>query len=679
MSRQAISKKSDGTLANLADLSFEDKAQTLWATFIESVKPPERLDMDEWADKYYVLPKGTSSEYGKWRTSRFPFLRRIMKCLSPSSIAQSIPVIKAAQLGFTETAKIWVLYTADMDPGPLMYVQKTQDAAEDFVDNKLNPTIEAVEKVSESLGPKKPKHLSNKWDNKGFPGGFAIFGGANSGAFLRSHSIGKAVTDEEDSYKASIDQEGSPVWMIAKRMVNFPFRKFLRISTPKYKETSTIEPAFEEGSQERYYLPCPECNPTTHPDGTWFWLKWVNIYFPKDDKGNAIVNPQTGLPDECGYICERCGTIIPEHKKTWMLEHGKWMSEKGNGEGDKPYEVGDIKNPSFHISSLYSPLGFFSWMDAIAEYLQYKNTGDRAKLQVWINQTLGESYTTVGQDVSHNLLQGRKEDYNAPVPEGVLVLTAGVDVQGNRLEVEILGHGLRQETWSIDYVVFMGDPEKLGDRRGLDENGLPTVWRQLDDYLLGGTWKHELGHEMRVECTGVDNNYKTEVVNRYCYPRQANNIFPIRGRDGWGNGLISRPKRPDEKYKTYRYTFWVDEIKETVYSLFKITKPGMGYQHFPNKAHYDDAHFKALTAENIEVKQVKGTPTRYWNCPAGIRNEQLDCRVYAMGAFYIYNPNMERRAQNQKKTQQQPKKNTTTHPRRRKGPGIKKTIARGFS
>ena len=637
-----VAKAKAGAFKNIKDKTSRDKRIHLAQIFADSVDSPPKKDLDVWADLHYKLPKETSSEYGPWRTARFPFLRRIMKCLSPSSKAKEITAIKGAQLGFTEIAKCWQLYTTAEDPGPMMYVQKTKEAAEDYSTQKLEPTIEICPIVKDTLGSGKPKKLSNTWDNKGFPGGFHVMGGANSGAFLRSKSIAKAVADEEDSYKANIDGEGSPVVMIRKRMSNFPFSKFFRISTPRITETSTIEPAYNSGSQEQCYVPCPECNPFADPKGTYWTIKWKNIIWDKDSKDQPVINPDTGIPDNIGLLCEDCGCIIEEHRKTWMLENHLWMSEKGSK--GEPYEVGDVEYPTFQINSLYSPLGFFSWRDAVKEWFTYLETGDKALLQGFINQTLGETYSLAGKDVSSTWLHSRCEEYTHEVPKKALVLTAGVDVQGDRLEVEILGHGLLEETFSIAYRVFWGNPDYLGDENGLDSNGDPTVWKTLDEFLYK-RYQHESGVTMPVECTAVDSRYKTEIVHKYCRLREHRKIFPVRGRDGWGKGLIERPKRRSEKFKTWAFTAWVDELKDKTYSLLMVDRPGPGFQHFPNNEEYTEKHFNGLTSESKKIKYVSGSKVLYWDCPKGVRNEQLDVRNYAYAAFVIYAPNLQYRAE----------------------------------
>jgi phage terminase large subunit GpA-like protein len=652
-------KKLAAGAGNVAQICAEEKMGKIMSASLQAVQPIEIEDLDDWSDKYRELPTETSAEHGQWSTDRFPFLRRIMKCLSPSSIAKEIVSIKGSQLGFTEICLCWILYISKMNPGPSMYVQKTGDAAQDFSKQKLKPSIEICPAVADTLGDDKAKSLSNTWDNKGFPGGYVVLGGANSGPFLRSKSIRDAMLDEEDSYDANIDSEGSPVGMVRKRQQTFEDRKMYRLSTPKIKETSTIEPAYLRGSQEKYYLPCPRC-------GALFVLTW-NLIKWNDEREN-----DTNLPTDIWCECPHCAGRIDEHEKTWMLAKGAWMSEKGS-EGE-PYEVGDVEFPSFHISSLYSPYGFYMWRDAVKEWLEWEETGDVALLQVFINQTLGESFSLIGHEISYSYLFNRREVYSPDrdydIPSGGLVVTAGTDVQKDRIECEVVAWGMFDENWSLDYVVFYGDTSDLGDREGLNSQGKPTVWRLLDEFLMK-KYRHESGHPMGIECVTVDANYMSEPANIFCRVREDRRIFPLKGKYGWGEGYYRRPKKRHERYRTWSFLAFVDELKSKTYSMLRVEEPGPGYCHFPKRETYSEEHFKNMTSESLKTKIVSGKKRLGWELPAGARNEQLDCRNYAYTAYLIYNPDMAARARALSTPVAQVASRTETRPRRRRGsPGL---------
>jgi phage terminase large subunit GpA-like protein len=301
---------------------------------------------------------------------------------------------------------------------------------------------------------------------------------------------------------------------------------------------------------------------------------------------------------------------------------------------------------------------------------------------VFVNQTLGESFSLVGHDINSDWLYGRREVY-APdegfdVPLGGLVLTAGVDVQDDRLEVDVRAWGLYDESWAIDYRVFMGDTSDLGDQHGMNNAGLPTCWKMLDQYLET-SWSHECGDSMKVECTAIDSRHHGEEVNLFCRLREQRRIFPIQGKDGWGKGFYLRPKKRHERYHTWNFTLWVDELKNKVKSLLLVDQVGPGYAHFSKKPVYTKEYFKGLTAESIQQKWHMGKQKIYWHCPSGARNEPWDTFVYSYGALHIYSPDMMSRARQMELmgpggalVGQEARVQSSSRPRRKRGsPGIR--------
>jgi phage terminase large subunit GpA-like protein len=377
---------------------------------------------------------------------------------------------------------------------------------------------------------------------------------------------------------------------------------------------------------EQYYVPCPECEKR-------FVILWDNIQFDKNNK----------TEDDVYLECPHCVAHIDEGRhKTWMLDNGKWMSVKDSPDGE-PYEVGDVEYPSFQISSLYSPLGFFSWKDAVHDWKEYLQKKDIYLLQVFINQVLGETFSLEGQDISYSSLYDRREEYAADVPAGALVLTCGVDIQDDRIEAEVVGWGLNNESWSIDYKVFPGKTGLMGDRRGMLANGQPSVWRLLDDFLQS-RWTHESGAPLGIEITMVDCGYKGDEAHKFCRPREHERVYPVRGYSGWGKGLFKNNKNRHQKYGTKTTDAYVDELKNKLYAGLAVAEVGPAYCHFPRRPEYDEQHFKGLTCENKATKIVGGKQILYWDNPSGARNEPIDCRNYAQVAFLSYPVNLEHRA-----------------------------------
>jgi phage terminase large subunit GpA-like protein len=530
-----------------------------------------------------------------------------MDVLSPQHPSRTISVMKGAQLGFTEVGLNFVFYIIDRNPAPTLFVQKTIENVQRLSKQRLDKSIRLCPNVFNKIGEVRSRDSSNTILLKNFPGGILILGGANSAASLRSMPIQNLVLDEEDSYEYEIDEEGTPSELAIRRTANFPRKKIFRLSTPKIKETSVIEPNFDDGSRERFAVPCPHCN---------FFqvLWWPQFKWENDD------------PKTIKFECANCGELIPERYKTFMLENGRWEAE----DPDKVYS-----HPSFHISSLYSPLGFFSWTEAAAMFIKATRNFDRELLKVFVNTVLGETWTESGKTIESSGLMKRKEDYAAPIPAGALVLTCGVDVQEDRIEAEVVGWGRGEESWSIDYAVFMGDTE--GE----------FVWDQLDMYLKK-TWTHENGVDVPIAVTGIDSGHRAKVVYEFCRKREFRRVFPVKGDNGFGKGYIRRPKKRND-YKVWLITVFVDEIKSKVYSQLQVHPEAgripeetlAGFCHFPNRNEYNRNYFRGLTSETLKTVRRGGRNILAWELPKGRRNEQLDCRAYAIGALYILNPNLD--------------------------------------
>lgn len=565
--------------------------------FAEALYPPDTLTIDRWADQYRILPEVSSSEHGPYRTSRFPFLKEVMYELSPESPTEEIIAMKGAQLGFTDVAVNMIMFGIEHEPAPMLYVQKTLETVTKFSKQRLNPSIDLCPRVKELVGPTKSRDASNTIRLKSFPGGILILGGANSASSLRSMPIMKLILDEEESYDADIEEEGSPSDIAIRRTANFPRRKIFRLSTPAIKETSKIEPLYQAGDQRRFYLPCPGC-------GFYQVLYWRHIRWEKGDASSVR------------FQCEACKKEFDESNKTMMLENGEWRKARPGR-----------KRASFHISSLYSPVGFYGWEDAVEDWEETQETMDKSRLKVFVNTVLGETFSESINQIGAGGLLKRKEDYSSACPEGVLVLTAGADVQEDRIEVEIVGWGKNQESWSIDYAVFMGDTEST------------FVWEQLDQYLLR-LWRHAKGVDMNLACVAIDSGHRAKVVYNFCRLREHRRIFPVKGRFGWGTGYLRRPKSRNE-FGVYLFLAMVDELKSKVYSHLKLNEPGAGYCHYPRKEIYDKNYFRALTSEKLVTSRSHGRAVLQWELPQGYKNEALDCRCYAITALNILNPNFE--------------------------------------
>lgn len=552
--------------------------------------------VSEWADEHRVLSSEASAEAGPWRTSRTPYLREIMDCLSSYSSVETVAVMKGAQIGMSETALNALGYFIHHAPGPILYVLPTIAVVEKFSRTRLDPMIDASPALLERIPKARSRDSVNSVASKKFPGGVVFFAGANSAASLRSMPIRYLLLDEVDSYPMSADDEGDPVNLAIKRTAAFFRRKVFMLSTPKLKDISRIGKAFRDGDQRFYMVTCDGCG-VEQP------IVWKQIKWPKGD------------PEKASFHCAHCDHAHSEHRKMGMLQRGVWRP------------TAESKQPgyrSYHLSSLYSP--WQSWAACAREFLDchgQDGKADPALLQVFVNTVLGEEWDEPGERVSTDGLLDLREDWGPLLPDRVAVLTAGVDVQPDRLEVEIVGWGADEESWSVDHRVIVGDPEQ------------DDVWLQLDK-LRDEKFTHPGYREgLRIQATCVDTGgSNTARVYAYCSKHIAEKVWAIKGSNTYSAPIW--PKKPSRTKKsgTNFYMVGVSAAKGTIYRRLKRTGPnekGAGVCHFG--MHNDQEYFNQLTAEVVRTKFVNGFPTKFWWKPEGKRNEALDIRVYALAAL----------------------------------------------
>jgi len=566
-------------------------------------KPDPLLTVSEWADRHRVLSQRASAEPGRWRTRRTPYLKEIMDALSPSSPVEQVVLQKGAQVGCTEAGNNWLAYVVDHAPGPMMAVSPTVEAAKRNSRHRIDPLIAECPRLLEKIREPRSRDGGNTMLSKEFPGGVLVLTGANSAVGLRSMPVRYLFMDEVDAYPSDLDGEGNPLELALARTRTFARRKILMVSTPTITGRSRIEAAFEGSDQRYYHVPCPECG---HRQP----LRWAHLRW------------EPGIPESARYACESCGTLIEEHHKTAMLEAGEWVPRKP----DAPPEV-----RGYHLSALYSPLGWFSWCEAAAMWERAKKRPDA--LRVFVNTVLGETWQERGEAPDWKRLYQRREEYElGKVPRDGLVLTAGVDVQKDRLEVEVVAWGRDRESWSVEYLVFAGDPS-----RG-------EVWAELDR-LLSKPYPHELGGQALIWMLAVDAGYQTAAVYTWSRRKPANRVMAIKG-SATSQVLVGAPTRVDVNLAGRRLRggahYWpvgVGIAKGELYGWLRQDPPvdrGDGYPpgfcHFPTA--YTEEYFQQLTAEELVSKLVRGYRRYEWQ-KIRERNEALDCRIYARAAAAV--------------------------------------------
>lgn len=560
--------------------------------YAEGFRPDENINVSEWADKHRFLSSVSSSEPGRWKTSRTPYLKEIMDCLSPYNPCERVVFMKGAQVGGTECGNNWMGFIICNAPGPMLIVNPTTETAKRNSKMRIDPTIENCPVLKEKIKSPRARDSGNTILMKEFPGGILILTGANSAVGLRSMPVRYLFLDEVDGFPNEAGTEGDPVDLAVQRTATFNNKKIFEVSTPTIKDASRIEQAFLEGDQRYYYVPCPHC-------GHFQILRWKNIVF--DSKN---------LTEAC-YKCEQCEKQWHDWEKENILNNGKWIAHNPS--------VNNVV--SFHLSSLYSPHGWTSWTNIARDFLDSKD--DPSRLQVWTNTKLAETWQDMaGEEIDPTNLMIRRERWGHHLPAGVVLLTCGVDVQDNRLELEVVGWGRGEESWSIDYQILYGDPST------------PELWAELDSVLSRKYSHSKEVPDMSITATCVDSggHYTDHVIN-YCYARRLNGVWAIKGAGGVGKPIW--PTTASKSFKTKKpvYIIGVNDAKDVLMRRLHLTdSSGPGVWHFPMER--DQDWFEQVTNEIVRKKFSRGRLVREW-APRkdGLRTEGLDCRVYAYAAL----------------------------------------------
>ncbi len=569
--------------------------ETYRAAAFEALKPDPRETISEWADQFMRLPS-VSSESGRWRTSRFPFMREIMDCLSPSDPHREVVFMKPVQISGTSVGVCWMGYTIHRVPCNMLVVEPTVDLGKKLSRQRIDPMIDLVPEVSERVSVRRSRDTGNTTFEKEFMGGRIVITGANSGVGLRFMSAKHLMLDEVDGYPADVDGEGDPVSKAEKRVATFPNHKIFKLSTPKKKDTSVIEREYLSSDQRRYHVPCPFCD---HGQVlSWEGLTW-----------------KQGKPETAEYLCEQCQHLIPEFRKTDFLSRGQWMTQLT----ERDWTFTARRKAGFHINLLYQPYGFVhSWPYLAAEWTDIAHSKNRERLQTFINDYWAETWEeSLGEKLDYKELWNRREIYPAPVPTEAKVITAFVDTQDDRLEGEIRAWGPGRESWGLGYRVFLGSP---GDK---SPDG---VWAKLDEWLQQ-TFPHPSSGNMGITMAGIDSGgHFTQEVYDFVRPRQSRGILATKGSSQRGAHLLAGRHKQKEA-GIWLHHIGTDSAKDNIFANLKLTDPGPGYLHWPNLIAYDEEYFQQVCSECKVPIKSRGRTVGSKYMKLRDRNEALDILV----------------------------------------------------
>lgn len=592
---------------NKEGMKVEAKTIRLFSRMADSLRPKPPMKISDWADANRELPSESSAEPGKWNTSRAEYQREIMNCVNDPKISRVI-IMSSAQVGKTEIALNTAGYYIDYEPSSIGFVQSSLEEAKTFSKERIATMIRDTKCLRGKVKEPRAKDGDNTILHKSFPGGHLTIMGANSAKSLRSKSIRILLMDEVDGYPIDVEGEGDPCDLARKRTNTFWNRKIMMISTPTIKGVSRIEKAFMEGTQEEWCVKCPCCG------------KYNTYEFKRLDFSTMEMS------------CEYCSESAT--RMEWKKQPHKWIAAN-------PEALGKGRR-SFHMNEMCSPWKL--WEEIVDDWnaanKRYKELNDVSALKTFINTSLGLPWEERGSGADGEELYKRRERYEAELPDGVLLLTAGIDVQDDRFEVEVCGWGKGLESWGIRKVKMYTDTSAM-------EN-----WEQLEKFVAETEFSFANGNKLKIAAAGLDSGgHRTNQAYQFL-ERMEKKKINIYGVKGYANkpGIPLIYKRTEVKVKdkngnvignTHIFILGVDSGKDDIVSWLGTTKQGPRYCHFPDnhEAGYDLDHMRQLCSEEKIVKIGKDGKTSYgWRQKKGVRNEALDIRNYAYAIEEILHP-----------------------------------------
>jgi len=570
------------------------------------MKPPDDLTVTQWAERYRRLSTEASAEPGPWRTSRTPYLREPMDAFTDPKV-QRIVMVAASQVGKSELELNIIGYIIDEDPGSILFIHPTTIDAKEFSKLRIAPEIRDCPTLRQKVAAPKSRDSGNTVLQKTYPGGILTMCGSTEAHSLASKPIRYVIGDERDRWAVSAGIEGDPWELAIARQTTFFNAKAVEVSTPTIRGSSNIAKSFSKGTMERWKSQCPHC-------GEYHEIQWKDIRYEVEE--TAVDHERTYTVHDVFWICPGCGCVSNE--ATMKKQPAKWVA-------DNPAAY-DNGVRSFWLNAFVSP-----WASWESICLKYQNAlGDTRKMQVIYNTCFGQLWEDRGNTEDEDSLMARREEYPAELPDGVLVLTAGVDTQDNRMEYEVVGHGHFKETWGIEKGVVMGRPDD-------DE-----TWAKLDEVLFNRIFRFEDGLGLPVSLTFVDQGgHFSGEVRLACHDRIHKKVFAIMGSKNHDAPYTKPPKEQkimvQQQYigMCWMYEIGVDAGKQRIMDNLRVKTPGPKYCHFPKREDYGSSYFAGLLSERLVHDESKKHPWVWKKIPGHDRNEALDCRNYALAAFQV--------------------------------------------
>lgn len=568
------------------------------------LKPRDLLTVSEWADRHRWLKSGTNAP-GKWRTALTPYLREIQDALSEHSPVRTVVFIKSSGVGGSEAMYNWLGYVMHhLQNKDLLMVVPTLELRDRSVNPRIAKMLDETPVLAELVTTTATRNKANRADLIEYGARARIIkAGANSPDSLRSDHLPYVICDEVDAFPWDVGGEGDPMTLIDNRQRTYSRAKTYLVSTPTLENASRIDLMYRRSDMRRYHVPCPHCGEAQPlefggkeiPHG----LKWRVDRSPEADA--------SGIPQVLAawYVCAHCGAEIDEGHKTEMLAGGHWIPQRPHIQHTRGY----------HLNALYAPIGLgLGWKKIAQKWLD--SQGDSAELKGFVNTYLGEVWKEQGDSLENISLISRAEPYTrADLPAG-LTVTAGCDVQKDRIEASIAAWDDTEQGWLLDHIIIPGD------------TALQEPWDELHEHLAAAG----------IHYACIDSGYNTTMV--YAFVERRRWTAAIKGVSGMGRPLIEDERRRAQRLRARKQKgvpvepLGVDQGKATLYARLKFEQPGPGYIHFPRGSMFDDEYFAQLGAEKLVTRHKGLRQFQEW-VQTRPRNEALDCLVYAFAALRL--------------------------------------------
>jgi phage terminase large subunit GpA-like protein len=572
-----------------------------------------------------------SAKPGIYNPNITPWVAGIHEALDDPKVFKVV-CRKSAQVAWTDGVLLnYIGRRVDIDPVPMIVMFAKTEAAKQFNDEKLTPMVEVTPRLARCIPIHKVRDRDNRWDFKSFPGGFLKLVGSNSPSSVKSTPAPVVAIEEPDDCNTNVKDQGDTITLLEERTKSFTRRKVIFGGTPTIEGFSRIDAAYKSSDQRQFWVPCPSCGESQV-------LAWEHVRWTHDASQSHEVFGDS-IPETARYCCPHCGSLWTDAEKTRSVRQGEWKAS-ANFHGIA----------GFYINELYSPFPGSLMARLVEKHLTAQHAmaqGDDTKLRSFRNNTegLAYAYQSTVPDVE-KLRQRAKEYPELTVPWGGVVLTAGVDVQHDRLAIVIRAWGRGEESWLVWWGEIPGRTMMVhwDDDGGLNEKQ-SGAWWDLDQLLEGG-FPHASGAMLRIRAVSIDSSdgQTQDAVYSYVRRRLNRQFMAVKGRSvDTGKDVFSAPKisvDTNGRHKPHPsgirpYMVGTQTAKDLILGVdaqggrIKLEGGGPGRMHWMRTVRPD--YYDQVTAEvKVPHKSVRGRLV--WQCKSGRRNEALDCEVYALHA-----------------------------------------------